>query len=186
MLARSASALSLRVCQSRAQLLHGQKMNRLLALKPYFTNPARPAIRETSAYAIGTTSLMFLRPCGRRGHQLVPPSQDIRIADASTARPAEAAIRYRERGTGPVDPHERSYQSCRHKGIRVIDIVTSILRASRQGYPRPLGQPRAVNNYESRIPVASTYQNESRALEEIVGLATLRAGGSTTGTVAAR
>ena len=38
-------------------------------------------------------------------------------------------------------------QSCRHKGIRVIDIVTSILRAP-DNHPRPLGQPRAVNNYE--------------------------------------
>ena len=37
-------------------------------------------------------------------------------------------------------------QSCRHKGIRVIDIVTSILRAP-DNTPRPLGQPRAVNNY---------------------------------------
>ena len=59
---------------------------------------------------------------------------------------------YRERGTGPVDPHERPPElpSQRDPCDRHRHVNPS---CSRQ-HPRPLGQPRAVNNYvlSSRLP----------------------------------
>ena len=64
----------------------------------------QPAIRETSATLSGQP-LCVPRPCGRRGHQLSRRTRhSIAVVNRKTC--SEAAT-VRERGTGPVDPHER-------------------------------------------------------------------------------
>ena len=105
------------------------KMNRLLHGR--FTNPAN-AIRETS---VSGQPLCVPRPCGRRGHQLSRRT-DIRIAVVN--RKTCGGGNRTAKGAQAQSILMSVLQSCR--GIRVIDIVTSILRAP-DNTPVPLVNP---------------------------------------------
>ena len=102
----------------------------------------QPAIRETSATLSGQP-LCVPRPCGRRGHQL---SRRTRHSHRR-GQPQDLRRRqpYRERGTGPVDPHERPPELPSQRDPR--DRHRHVNPSCSRQHPRPLGQPRAVNNY---------------------------------------
>ena len=105
----------------------------------------QPAIRETSATLSGQP-LCVPRPCGRRGHQLVPPNKTF-ASPWSTARPAEAATVPRK-GHRPSRSHERPPELPSQRDPR--DRHRHVNPSCSRQHPRPLGQPRAVNNYLSR------------------------------------
>ena len=73
-----------------------------------------------------------------------PAEQDIRI---SRGQPQDLRRRqpYRERGTGPIDPHERPPELPSQRDPR--DRHRHVNPSRSRQHPRPLGQPRAVNNY---------------------------------------
>ena len=94
----------------------------------------QPAIRKTSATLSGQP-LCVPRPCGRRTNY--PAEQDIRIAVVNRKTCGGGN---RAKGAQAQSILMSVLQSCRHKGIRVIDIVTSILRAP-DNTPVPLVNP---------------------------------------------
>ena len=98
----------------------------------------QPAIRETSATLSGQP-LCVPRPCGRRGHQL---SRRTRHSHRQRGQPQDLGGGNRTaKGAQAQSILMSVLQSCRHKGIRVIDIVTSNPSCSRQRPPSPLVNP---------------------------------------------
>ena len=116
------------------------KMNRLLHGR--FTNPANQRFAKHLPTLSGQP-LCVPRPCGRRGHQL---SRRTRHSHRR-GQPQDLRRRqpYRERGTGPVDPHERPPELPSQRDPR--DRHRHVNPSCSRQHPRPLGQPRAVNNY---------------------------------------
>ena len=115
------------------------KMNRLLHGR--FTNLATSDSRNICD-AIGTTSLCSSTVRTSRP-PTIPPNKTF-ASPWSTARPAEAATVPRK-GTGPVDPHERPPELPSQRDPR--DRHRHVNPSCSRQHPRPLGQPRAVNNY---------------------------------------
>ena len=116
------------------------KMNRLLHGR--FTNPANQRFaKHLRRYR--DNLFVFLDRADVEATNY-PAEQDIRIAVVN--RKTCGGGNRTAKGAQAQSILMSVLQSCRHKGIRVIDIVTSILRAP-DNTPRPLGQPRAVNNY---------------------------------------
>ena len=118
-------------------------MNRLLHGR--FTNPDQPAIRETSATLSGNL-FVFLDRADVEATNYPKGDQDIRIAVVNR-KTCDGGNSYRERGTGPVDPHERPAESCRHN-TDPRDRHRHVNPSCSRQYPR-LGQPRAVNKLRS-------------------------------------
>ena len=97
----------------------------------------QPAIRETSATAIGTTSLCSSTVRTSRP-PTIPPNKT--FASAVVNRKTCGGGNRTAKGAQAQSILMSVLQSCRHKGIRVIDIVTSILRAP-DNTPVPLVNP---------------------------------------------
>ena len=117
------------------------KMNRLLHGR--FTNPANQRFaKHLRRYR--DNLFVFLDRADVEATNY-PAEQDIRIAVVN--RKTCGGGNRTAKGAQAQSILMSVLQSCRHKGIRVIDIVTSILRAP-DNTPHPLGQPRAVNNYD--------------------------------------
>ena len=116
------------------------KMNRLLHGR--FTNPANQRFaKHLRRYR--DNLFVFLDRAERRGHQL---SRRTRHSHRR-GQPQDLRRRqpYRERGTGPVDPHERPPELPSQRDPR--DRHRHVNPSCSRQHPRPLGQPRAVNNY---------------------------------------
>ena len=126
------------------------KMNRLLHGR--FTNPANQRFAKHLRRYRGQP-LCVPRPCGRRGHQL---SRRTRHSHRR-GQPQDLRRRqpYRERGTGPVDPHERPPELPSQRDPR--DRHRHVNPSCSRQHPRPLGQPRAVNNYAAPFDHRSDY-----------------------------
>ena len=109
------------------------KMNRLLHGR--FTNLANQRFAKHLRRSSGQP-LCVPRPCGRRGHQL---SRRTRHSHRR-GQPQDLRRRqpYRERGTGPVDPHERPPELPSQRDPRDRHRHVNVLPTT------PPGQPRAV------------------------------------------
>ena len=117
------------------------KMNRLLHGR--FTNPANQRFaKHLRRYR--DNLFVFLDRADVEATNY-PAEQDIRIR----GQPQDLRRRqpYRERGTGPVDPHERPPELPSQRDPR--DRHRHVNPSCSRQHPRPLGQPRAVNNYDS-------------------------------------
>ena len=100
--------------------LGGHPARPRLARSARCSRSARMACALPSGTPPAKMNRLLQRPCGRRGHQL---SRRTRHSHRR-GQPQDLRRRqpYRERGTGPSILMS-VLQSCRHKGIRVIDIV---------------------------------------------------------------
>ena len=116
------------------------KMNRLLHGR--FTNPANQRFAKHLRRYRDNLFVFLDRAYVEATNY--PAEQDIRIA---RGQPQDLRRRqpYRERGTGPVDPHERPPELPSQRDPR--DRHRHVNPSCSRQHPRPLGQPRAVNNY---------------------------------------
>ena len=116
------------------------KMNRLLHGR--FTNPANQRFaKHLRRYR--DNLFVFLDRADVEATNY-PAEQDIRIAVVNR-KDLRRRQPYRERGTGPVDPHERPPELPSQRDPR--DRHRHVNPSCSRQHPRPLGQPRAVNNY---------------------------------------
>ena len=116
------------------------KMNRLLHGR--FTNPANQRFaKHLRRYR--DNLFVFLDRADVEATNY-PAEQDIRIAVVNRKN-LRRRQPYRERGTGPVDPHERPPELPSQRDPR--DRHRHVNPSCSRQHPRPLGQPRAVNNY---------------------------------------